>query len=46
MMNGKTWKAKLPGAVLRENLMLMASRMLQVKKGSQQTRKDAGWEQE
>ena len=46
MRRNKTWKAKLPGAVLRENLMLMASRMLQVKKGSQHTRKDAGWEKE
>ena len=37
-----TWKAKFPGAVLRENLMLRASRMLQVKNGTQHTRKEAG----
>ena len=37
-----TWNAKLPGAVLRENLMLRASRMLQVKNGTQHTRKEAG----
>ena len=37
-----TWKATFPGDVLSENLMLMASRMLQVKKGTQHTRKQAG----
>ena len=31
----------MPGAVLRLNLMLMASRMLHVKNGSQQTRNEA-----
>ena len=37
-----TWKATFSGDVLSENLMLMASRMLQVKKGTQHTRKQAG----
>ena len=32
------WKAKLPGEVLRLYLILRASRMLQVKKGTQHTR--------
>ena len=33
------WNAKFPGEVLRLYLILKASRMLQVKKGTQHTRK-------